>query len=396
MYKTKLLTYLLVLTFVISACSGSPAAGTTQQAELPPAVTADYPTPYPDTPVPPQINAPLVEAPSLINIRFLNERDGWGVTDTKIVRTNDGGITWYDVTPPNITEAGYAVDMFVLDNDHIWLQNPDISNYPNSGTMLRTTDGGMTWTSSPNSFSRGQFTFLDPNNGWVLADLGAGAGSNAVAVFQTTDGGATWTQTFSNDPNQVNSNDSLPLGGIKSGLTPLNMQTAWIGGIVYSDGAVYLYRTDNGGATWAQVSPFQLHPDALTTQISFYPPVFVDAQNAYLSMIIPADQITMAIYISHDGGNTWALTPTLIPNGGAADFLSATDAIIYTGDQFSVTHDAAQTWSTVTPDVSFGDTFAILDFVNPSTGWVLTADLDDHRSLYRTTDGGSTWSLVIP
>jgi len=193
------------------------------------------------------INAPLVESPSLVNIHFLNELDGWGVTETQIVRTNDGGITWYNVTPAEITETGYGVDSFVLDNDHVWVLKQDFENYPNSGFLYRTSDGGATWISVNAPFSGGDINFLDANNGWMLAGLGVGMGSNAVAVYQTTDGGMTWNQTYINDPNNSNARDSLPLGGIKNGLTPLNMRTAWVSGVVYSDGTVYLYRTDDGG-----------------------------------------------------------------------------------------------------------------------------------------------------
>ncbi|MEP6896857.1 MAG: hypothetical protein ABI986_14730, partial [Chloroflexota bacterium] len=320
----------------------------------------------------------------------------WGKTDTQVVRTNDGGITWYNVTPSDVTEAGYSVNLSILNNDHVWLQKPDMDNYPNSGFLYRTLDAGLNWTSVKVPFSVASLSFLDDNNGWAFVDLGAGAGSQAVAVFQTTDGGATWNQTYIKDPNNSNAGDSLPLGGIKSGLTPLNMQTAWVSGVVYSDGAVYLYRTDDGGVNWSQVTSLSLPPDAQNTQIGFQPVQVVSAQTAFVTVRIPSDQTQLAVYISNDAGNTWTLTPTLIPNGNQADFLSATEAVIYNGEQFYVTHDAAQTWNKVTPDIVFGDMFAMMDFVNISAGWVITADASSHRSLYRTTNGGSTWSTVIP
>jgi len=332
-----------------------------------------------------------------VNIHFLNELDGWGVTETQIVRTNDGGITWYNVTPAEITETGYGVDSFVLDNDHVWVLKQDFENYPNSGFLYRTSDGGATWISVNAPFSGGDINFLDANNGWMLADLGVGMGSNAVAVYKTTDGGMTWNQTYINDPNNSNARDSLPLGGIKNGLTPLNMQTAWVSGVVYSDGTVYLYRTDDGGVNWSQVTSLLLPPVAQNTQVSFEPVKFATVQDAFVTVRIPSDQSQMAVYTSNDSGNTWSLTPTLIPNGGSADFLSATEAVIYNGEQFYVTRDAAHTWSIIPPDVIFGETFAMMDFVNISTGWVTTVDpTTNHRSLYRTSDGGATWSSVIP
>jgi photosystem II stability/assembly factor-like uncharacterized protein len=139
-----------------------------------------------------------------------------------------------------------------------------------------------------------------------------------------------------------------------------------------------------------------LPPEAQNLQISFQPVQIVSMQVAYVTARIPSDSPQMAVYISNDAGNTWTLTPTLIPNGSYADFLSATEAIIYNGEQFYVTHDAAQTWNIVSPDIVFADTFAMMDFVNTSTGWVITSDADSHRALYRTTDGGATWSPVIP
>ena len=110
-----------------------------------------------------------------MSIHFVNSLDGWGVTETQIVRTNDGGITWYNVTPPNLTETGYSVTMDVLDNSRVWVHLPDYDNYPNSGTFHHTTDGGLNWNSATSPFSGGDIHFLDETNGWVLADLGVGA-----------------------------------------------------------------------------------------------------------------------------------------------------------------------------------------------------------------------------
>jgi photosystem II stability/assembly factor-like uncharacterized protein len=179
------------------------------------------------------------------------------------------------------------------------------------------------------------------------------------------------------------------------------MQTAWVSGVIYADGTIYLYRTDDGGHIWSEVNP-PLPAGAENEQLSIDRDQmkFVSSQDGFLAVrraTQTGNYITQtAIYMTHDAGNTWSLTPTLIPDGGSADFLSATEAVIYNGEQFYVTRDAAQTWNIIPPDVVFGDTFAMMDFVNTSTGWVLTLDSTDHRSLYRTTDGGSTWSPVIP
>jgi len=375
----QVLSFLFLLSF-ISACA---------------ARTESTPTPYPDTPSPAEINAPLVESPALVSIQFLNELDGWGVTETQIVRTNDGGITWYNVTPPEVTEAGYSVDTFVLDNDHVWMQLADPDNFPNSGSLYRTTDGGLTWTSNKVPFSRGTLNFLDANNGWMMSALGVAAGSMGISVFQTSDGGATWDQTYTNDPNLADAGDSLPLGGLKNGLAPLNMQTAWVYGLTYAPGTVYLYRTEDGGANWTEQS-LPLQQGIENAELSVEKITFVAPNFGFLTMRVASDNINLAVYVSDDSGKTWSLTPTLIPGAGSADFLSANEAVIYNGSQFYATRDAARTWSIIPPDVLFDEAFAGMDFVNALSGWVITVDpTTNHRRLYRTSDGGATWFPVI-
>ena len=359
-------------------------------------VSESTPSPYPDTPSPPQINAPQVESPALVSIHFLNELDGWGVTEAQVVRTNDGGITWYNLTPPGLTEAGYSIEMFVLDNSHTWIQKPDPANFPNGGTLYRTADSGLTWENITTPFSGGALKFLDEKHGWILAGLGVGAGSMGVSIFQTTDGGETWKQTYTNNPNLSNAGDSLPLGGIKNGITPLNMQTAWVYGVTYASGAVYLYRTDDGGANWKEQS-LPLPEGAQDAELSFDQVAFVTPTDGFLAMRLASSDPRLAVYVSNDAGNTWTLTPTLIPQGGTLDFLSAQEAVIYNGEQFYVTRDAAYTWTVIPPDIKFGETFAGMDFVNALSGWVITLDpTNNQRSLYRTHDGGATWLPVIP
>src|SRR6266511_2911284 len=144
----KLRCSLIAFTLLLTACNISVTSFPSEPGQPAPAVppTELAPTPSPETPAPAAIDAPLVDSPALIEIQFLNELDGWGVTETQIVRTNDGGVTWYNVTPPAVDETGFSVAMFVSDNEHVWLQKPDYNNFPNGGTLYSTRDGGITWT----------------------------------------------------------------------------------------------------------------------------------------------------------------------------------------------------------------------------------------------------------
>src|SRR5919108_515060 len=77
--------------------------------------------------------------------------------------------------------------------------------------------------------------------------------------------------------------DTLPLGGIKADLIPLNMQTAWVGGVTYAPGTVYLYRTDDAGHSWSVVN-LGLPTGAENAELGIDKDQlqFVSAQNGFL------------------------------------------------------------------------------------------------------------------
>ncbi|HEX2993114.1 MAG TPA: hypothetical protein VHO49_20665 [Anaerolineales bacterium] len=380
---------LSVFLVFLAACSSLPSSAPQSDA-LPP-------TPYPDTPSPAEIEAARVESPSFIRIEMMNELNGWAVTEAEIVRTNDGGLTWYNVTPPEMEETGYGVDTFVLDVEHAWVQKPDFENFPNGGFLYRTTDGGLTWTEFTVPFSRGDINFVDGDSGWVLADLGVGAGSNAVAVYRTNTGGAVWERMYTNDPNDPKSGDSLPLGGIKSDLVPLDGDTAWVTGTVYAPGEVYLHRTEDGGHTWTPVT-VQLPESAQNFELGIEDEQmkFVSGTHGFFALRMSGESIQSVVYVTADAGNTWTPMPTVIEGAGPSAFLSEQEAVLYNGEQFYVTRDAARSWSMISPDIVFDESFVGMEFVNLLSGWVITMDPTNHKSLYRTHDGGATWLPVIP
>ena len=380
---------LSVFLVFLAACSSLPSSAPQSDA-LPP-------TPYPDTPSPAEIEAARVESPSFIRIEMMNELSGWAVTEPEIVRTNDGGLTWYNVTPPEMEETGYGVDTFVLDVEHAWVQKPDFENFPNGGFLYRTTDGGLTWTEFTVPFSRGDINFVDGDSGWVLADLGVGAGSNAVAVYRTNTGGAVWERMYTNDPNDPKSGDSLPLGGIKSDLVPLDGDTAWVTGTVYAPGEVYLHRTEDGGHTWTPVT-VQLPESAQNFELGIEDEQmkFVSGTHGFFALRMSGESIQSVVYVTADAGNTWTPMPTVIEGAGPSAFLSEQEAVLYNGEQFYVTRDAARSWSMISPDIVFDESFVGMEFVNLLSGWVITMDPTNHKSLYRTHDGGATWLPVIP
>src|SRR5215813_4098595 len=95
-----------------------------------------------------------------------------------------------------------------------------------SGTILRTDDGGITWTlqSSGTNNSLWAVSFVDANTGTAVGARGT--------ILRTDDGGITWTPQFS---------------GTTENLTSVSFVDANTGIAV---GVRVILRTDDGGATW--------------------------------------------------------------------------------------------------------------------------------------------------
>ncbi len=341
---------------------------------------------------------PVVDAPQLTSMRFFDESNGWGMTGTNVLRTEDGGVTWFDVSPAGVSDLGFGAVGYFYDPSHGWLAVSNPMDPAESGELYRTSDGGVSWAEStlPPSMG-GRFSFVDPSNGFFMADLGAGAGSNWVGIYSTTDGGATWTPEYVPEPGMPEGEGALPGSGQKSGMTFVDTDRGWVTGNIPMDNYLYLYNSNDGGSTWnEQGGP--IPTDFGTVFTGTYPPVFF-GNDGVMPVTLVSNVINLVIYTSNDGGTTWSPSPAPVANAGRGelvDFVSPSDGFAWATGRFAVTNDAAQSWDTVTPSVPFGDSFMAMDFVSTTTGWVLTMNTDGHSSLYTSSDGGTTWTTLIP
>lgn len=367
----------------------------TEETEVTPLEETDTPAPFPgDPPQPPTIAAPTVASPAITSLTMFSELNGWAVGEENILRTTDGGSTWYNVSPEGASAFGFGTARAFLSELQAWVVLADASDPFASGLLYRTEDGGLTWTAYPVPFGGGEMDFVDETHGWMMASLGAGAGSMAVSLYTTDDGGETWTRIYTNDPNLDGAGDSLPLGGIKSNLTPLNEEVAWVGGVVYSPETFYLFKTTDGGQTWAPQS-LPAAPGMQDTEVAVDTgPIFPAPRDGILPVRFTGETLRTGFYVTSDGGATWEFA-TFMPGAGAVDFVSPTEGFFWTGEQFFFTEDGAQTWSSVSPNVLFGDTFIGMEFVNTNTGWVWTYDQTGQYGLYKTADGGKTWVAMV-
>ena len=147
---------LLATIIFLAICSGCAARTSPNTPAIPAVATQGLtatvsPSPAPATstptplPVPP--NLPVYATPVLVNIHFQDALQGWGIASNDggaLVRSVDGGLTWYNATPAGASGLGNSTGLFTLGVEVAWMlvTNPDFY----TGTLYRTFDGGLTWS----------------------------------------------------------------------------------------------------------------------------------------------------------------------------------------------------------------------------------------------------------
>ncbi|HSB02640.1 MAG TPA: CARDB domain-containing protein, partial [Anaerolineales bacterium] len=325
----------------------------------------------------------IVPSPDIGKLFMNTASIGWAINNTYVLRTMDGGVTWYNVTPSGVASVRNG---FFRDSNKGWILTTD--------SVYRTTNAGLTWARYSVPFNGRIVQFLDDLNGFALSGEGIGMNKNPVSLYQTSDGGATWTLKFAHDPNLPT--NGLPVSGYKNGMTFRNTTTGWIGGESPANG-IYIYKTINGGTTWSQ-QPLTLpagNEDAITSTTA---PIFFGANDAILPVRMDGNGVAgLFLYVTHNGGTSWSLAPGFAPSyfTNRFDFTSINDGIAWDGASvFYATHNSGGSWTKVTPNVSFGDGLRSLDFVSTTTGWVYDTDENGNGALFRTTDGGRTWTKL--
>jgi photosystem II stability/assembly factor-like uncharacterized protein len=383
---------LLVIVLTTLACT----ANVTPLNTAPSPTPEIFPTPMVEItqapPTPSITSQPVVSPEAISKIHMIDSQNGWLITNTSVLRTQDGGTAWHNVAPPGASTLGFGTGFSFLDANRSWILIGDANDPVNKGMLYRTSDGGMNWTSNATPFGGGDIHFLDDANGWMMLPAGAGTGNEAVKFFQTTDGGVNWTQVYTNVPTDSGASTSLPYSGIKSGFTPINMQEAWVSGQTYALNIFYLYHTIDGGRTWA-LANYQL-PFTGEAMYLTYPPMFFDPQNGLLPMTAGSEGSATLFLKTQDGGATWS-DGKPVAGSGQYSIASLNDVFVWFGGELSVSHDSGQTWTVLHPNMDLSINLIQLQFGDAQNGWAVTSDTNGHTSLYKTTDGGQTWNVLV-
>jgi len=230
----------------------------------------------------------------------------------------------------------------------------------NGGVVLKTVDGGITWTSkdisTAGSWMLTKTFFLNSQVGFVVGYV-----STTGLFFKTTDGGATWVRTTS------------------AALTTLRsvfFRSTSLGWTVAGDGKVA--KTTDGGATWTNKT------SGLTTQLNE-----VYFSSDLVGFIFGAGGV---IKKTTDGGDTWTALTSNVTDIYAVQFVTPTMAIaVGAAGCIAKSTDGGDTWTKMTSPSSSAN-YVDVFFVNQNTGFAYRDAATSSASVYRTTDGGTTWS----
>jgi photosystem II stability/assembly factor-like uncharacterized protein len=386
-------------TTTASVSTSTPTSNSTTTAQVTTTTLAETPVPL----------------PVVAGVHMIDAGRGWAVTDTHVLRTEDGGDTWFDRTPTGLAGASLENELSLgygqfggrlsnaafLGADTVWIALPSVDKV----TVFSTSDAGLHWGKGILALQRttGEagdmaeivgIDFVNAHDGWIVTSLGAAAGSQPVAVHRTSDGGLSWKTVVMPTP-EMPSPGGLPFGGDKTGFGFVDAQHGWLTGSSAANG-IWLYATSDAGDTWHGATlPVPSDPTAAEMYKSFpttMPPLFLDDHEGILPVTggtgVQADVFVTEFYLTADAGAHWRATSPIVLREAAPRLWSWPDgahAFAANDNKLCSTADSGQTWN-VKDLPSALEGVSELDFVSSSVGWAVVAG-----RLFKTSDGGGTW-----
>lgn len=177
-----------------------------------------------------------------------------------------------------------------------------------NGTVLRTTDAGVTWTRRPVAGADAlDFRDIDAVSRDVAYVLSIGPG-DASRIYKTMDGGATWALQFTNsDPKAFY--DAMAFWDAARGLAVSDSV----------DGQFVILATADGGASWRRI-PADALPPALPGEGAFAASgTNVAVRGSQLAWFATG---AGRVLRTTDGGRSWSVSTTPLVTGPSAGIFS--------------------------------------------------------------------------
>jgi len=313
---------------------------------------------------------------------------------------------WIDVTPPGAHPGLLAVH--AIDSNSVWVVGEE-------GTVLYTTDGGMTWIPASSGTTESLFTveFINPDTGWIAGD----DDRSAPTVLRTTDRGVSWkSQT-------LEAAGALPMYDVdfirgSAGEPTRGFITGGLG---------YTWRTENHGEFWDEVRGF--------CENTFYSCYFANKDTGWFvgtpsvaepytimcttdgggsweqqtnptgrnlrGVCFGTDQrgiavgLSGAILYTSDGGANWEARPGGLFNRFESVFLLPSGKAWAVGQNSTILYstDWGYTWSAQESGLSASVELWEVYFINNSEGWIVGGGIGQPGVILHTTNGGVLTSV---
>lgn len=233
----------------------------------------------------------------------------------------------------------------------------------------RSTSPKPRWTLSYSSHDPEYYhglSFPDATHGWMVGDSGR--------ILSSRDGGSTWKPQANPSTNRLFC------------VQFVNAQTGWAAG----EGNTLL-RTRDGGQSWIID-----HPPGDPARRTFMALRFIDEQEGWIAHNFGG------LLHTRDGGQTWTGHDRLARDAFVS--ICFRDAIkgwaLSVGGTLLRTADGGQNWSSrqLSARPHATASFSALFFLDSTHGWIgtdtsISSRIGDVPPLFRTSDGGRTWSV---
>jgi hypothetical protein len=290
-------------------------------------------------------------------VDFIDASTGWVIGLQHLYRTADGGVHWSALPPMSkplrtVHFASPLLGWGIAGGDSVDPKHGWLIAY-SGGALMKTTDGGVSWSALATPVDPQTVCFTGPSYGW----LGARDG-----VYRSTDGGQSWHSSLVR-PDK--SDGSFGQATLIECAGPLALWVYFQSNVGALSHSPYLAYATVDGKTWRLVFGEWYTESTLMAQTAPYGP---DSYPGSFSVIDPSDAAFLG-----DGPATMKVAMDMATQGGAVVTMSG------------FIRDASWT--------------AGASFVSLSTGWVIVGlNGGNAMAIEATTDGGLHWSqqLMLP
>ncbi|MEW6553995.1 MAG: YCF48-related protein [Actinomycetota bacterium] len=282
----------------------------------------------------------------------------WAVgADGSVLRTTDGGSSW---TSRSSGASTLMACISAVNQNTAWIGG--------NGVLMKTSDGGQSWVTqaADSNYVVTAISAVDANICWAAG--GSVNSSGGGFIIRTVDGGVNWSVVYFDPANKLLS------------ICAIGVNTAWAAGgnmPVTPTGGIIL-RTSDGGANWsAKMGTAHWFSVSALNADTAWAFGIASSGNYFPPLTFPALEKT------NDGGVNWISVPAgTSPNGDTTQLLDANTA--WTTNLFGIakTYDGGVSWGVQSwsSQASLRD----LSALDANIAWAV----GENGTILHTVDGG--------